>query len=212
MSLWREYAAEPAVFCRTWADCNHVLDDIGWHKGRLIAEFPHREWRRLFYDCLQESKETQARKSRIVERFKQFVGTTRQERLRNGLIPTSRVYVQRNTWLERALEAHTLKPFDSVVAVRFLTQNCVPRSLTALICAWALCSWLLFRARESVNELRKQTQQLQRFNTDLSIAISEGLDRSVPALLSPLCDALTLLSEKCAGSRPQSVQSKIRFS
>jgi hypothetical protein len=117
MSLWREYAVEPAVLCRTWAECNHVLDDIGWHRGRLIAEFPRQGWRKLFHTCLQESKETQAKKLRIVERFRQFVGTTQQERLHNGLIPTFRAYIPRNTWLESAIETHTGQPFDAVLAI-----------------------------------------------------------------------------------------------
>jgi hypothetical protein len=65
-------------------------------------------------------------------------------------------------------------------------------------------------ARDSVSELRKQTEQLQRFNTDLSIAVSEGLNRSVPALLSPLQNALTSLSEKMASVDQDAIQDMAR--
>ena len=118
MSLWREYAADPAVFCRTWAECKLVLDGIGWDKGRLISElFPIQKWREFFRDSLENCDETPRNKLQIVEKFNQFIGTSKIGRLRNGLIPSSRPYTPKTTWLESALEAYASRPFDGIVAL-----------------------------------------------------------------------------------------------
>ena len=175
MSLWREYAADPAVFCRTWAECKHVLDGIGWNRGRLVAEYP-KKWRRLFYDCLQKCEETPAKKLRIVERFKQFIGTTEQERLRSGLVPTSRVYIPKNTWLESALEANREQPFSAIVAVNNPSNHPDVLQLDDLHDGHAL--WKVEHSRpidRSITTLKNSINILARLSRNL-IVIDPYLD------------------------------------
>jgi hypothetical protein len=72
----RQYALEPKLLS-TWADFRYYLDSFGISKGRLLAEYPGRKWKRQVHEAL-DSLLPRAREQ-LVEHLKNV------KELRDGL-------------------------------------------------------------------------------------------------------------------------------
>ena len=103
--MLREYAVEPEVFSN-WEVIRHIISECGVHnKGRMISNFPKKEWIRLV--CEQIDKFPSQMDSK---RAKEYLLSNKSK-----LISMGRAFDRQKDWLNNAIQSHQEKSFQGVL-------------------------------------------------------------------------------------------------
>ena len=103
--MLREYAIEPEVFSN-WEVIRHIISECGVHnKGRMISNFPKKEWIRLV--CEQIDKFPSQMDSK---RAKEYLLSNKSK-----LISMGRTFDRQKDWLNNAIQSHQEKSFQGVL-------------------------------------------------------------------------------------------------
>ena len=103
--MLREYAVEPEAFS-SWEVLRHILSECGvYNKGRMISNFPSKEWIRLV--CGQIDKFPS---QMDVKRAKEYLLANKAK-----LISMGRTFDRQKDWLKNAISSHEEKPFQGVL-------------------------------------------------------------------------------------------------
>ena len=103
-----EYALDPALL-DNWKDFRYFVEKFGFHKGRLISDFPKR-WRRevnrLVCERLAREDKGDVKYTKIVE----MLGGL------DCLLQRGRPWQPEKDWLTNAETQHEIRPFRAVVS------------------------------------------------------------------------------------------------
>lgn len=106
----KEFAVDPKLIVRSYADLKYVIEKFGVSEGRVISEFP-RKWRRSAYEAALQLHRGKAEYAKIEEKLKRIP--------KSALLALGRQGGEGGTdWFELALAEHARQPFDYILAPR----------------------------------------------------------------------------------------------
>jgi hypothetical protein len=106
--MWKEYAVQPECLVQSRDAFRALFFAFGWEQGRLIAQYPTKDWLRLVHEALGRSSLGDATKTWVVDKLQ-----TEKHRLVKG----GRPYEPVLSWLENAENQQlTPRPFDGIIA------------------------------------------------------------------------------------------------
>jgi hypothetical protein len=107
--MWQEYAIEPDALVRSLKEFNTFRAGLGWEAGRLLAQFPNAEYKRLVREALERSSEQPVKKGTILERLKPLYD--------KALVSQDRNAAPADGWAAQALAAHQNIPFHGIITL-----------------------------------------------------------------------------------------------
>ncbi len=106
--MWKEYAVQPECLVQSRDAFRALFFAFGWEHGRLIAQYPTKDWLRLVHEALSRSSLGDVAKAWVVEKLQ-----SEKHRLVRGGRPYSPVL----SWLKNAEnQQSTTLPFSGIIA------------------------------------------------------------------------------------------------
>lgn len=106
--MWKEYAVEPECLVQSKDSFRYLFHQFGWDHGRLIAQYPTKDWLRLVHEALTQSSLGDVARTWVVEKL---------QNEKHRLVPGGRPYTPTLPWLENAENQQaTANPFDGIIA------------------------------------------------------------------------------------------------
>jgi hypothetical protein len=101
--MHKEFAIDPTLLC-TFDRVRAILDSCGWHKGKVVCEYPKRHWKRMVYDSCNQVGDKEKKKIEQLLLSPIFV---------RRLNPAP--YDKERGWLASIIQEHTRKSFSAIL-------------------------------------------------------------------------------------------------
>lgn len=105
-----EFAVEPQFLTGDFKTFRHFIDKFGFHRGRLISEFPSK-WKKEIYNSIKHLSDME---QKSIVKVLQSSGI---------FIKSARGFQNNLDWCANAEQAHQIKPFHAIIASQNLRQN-----------------------------------------------------------------------------------------
>ncbi len=113
--MWKEYAVQPESLVQSKDGFRALFFAFGWEHGRLIAQYPTKDWLRLVNEALSQSPLGDVARTWVVEKLQSE---------RHRLVSAGRPYAPALPWLQNAENQQaTARPFDGIIALENPRQH-----------------------------------------------------------------------------------------